>query len=243
MLWSKCLGLVCILYERCYCFGSNIISVANSGCVRGQYHTNNEQTQSVEGIIWFNWFLQREYSQLHNADEYRWLYTHYIIWRFQNTLRIHGRILWHIPITTYGFISNTGHCRRRYTRFTQLCICPRNTLKIHGRVLWPKPVTTDDFISNTGHCRRRYTRFTQLCICPWNTLKIHGRVLWPKPVTTDDFIINTGHCRRLYTRFTQLCVTPQNALKIHGRVLWHKPITTDGFIFVSHYYWGAGRPK
>ena len=45
----------------------------------------------------------------------------------------------------------------------------------------------------------------------------------------------------------------QNALKIntriHGRyyiyplVLLHKPITTDGFIFVSHYYWGAGRPK
>ena len=24
---------------------------ANLGCVRGQYHTNNEQTQSVEGII------------------------------------------------------------------------------------------------------------------------------------------------------------------------------------------------
>ena len=27
------------------------ISVTNLGCVRGQYHTNNEQTQSVEGII------------------------------------------------------------------------------------------------------------------------------------------------------------------------------------------------
>ena len=172
--------------------------VTNLGCVRGQYHTNNEQTQSVEGIIWINWFLQRGYSQLHNADEYRWLYTHFTQY---DVSRIHGRILWHIPITT------------------------------------------DDFISNTGHYRRRYTRFTQLCICPRNTLKIHGRVLWPKPFTTDDFIINTGHCRRLYTRFTQLCVTPQNALKIHGRVLWHKPITTDGFIFVSHYYWGAGRPK
>ena len=128
-----------------------------------------------------------------------------------------------------------------YTFYTIMYICPRNTLKIHGRILWHIPITTDDFISNTGHCRRRYTRFTQLC--PRNTLKIHGRVLWPKPVTTDDFIINTGHCWRLYTRFTQWCVTPQNALKIHGRVLWHKPITTDGFIFVSHYYWGAGRPK
>ena len=117
----------------------------------------------------------------------------------QNTLRIHGRILSHIPITIYDFISITGHCRRRYARFTQLCKCPRNTLKIHGRVLWLKPVTTDDFISNTGHCRRRYTRFTQLGKCPRNTLKIHGRVLYglnrsllttlyPIPVTAGDVI-------------------------------------------------------
>ena len=27
------------------------VYVTNLGCVRGQYHTNNEQTQSVEGII------------------------------------------------------------------------------------------------------------------------------------------------------------------------------------------------
>ena len=27
------------------------IYVTNLGCVGGQYHTNNEQTQSVEGII------------------------------------------------------------------------------------------------------------------------------------------------------------------------------------------------
>ena len=111
---------------------------------------------------------------------------------FQNTLRIHGRILWHIPVTTDDFITNTGHCRRLYTRFTQLCVSPQNTLKIHGRVLWPKPVTTDDFITNTGHCRRLYTRFTQLCVSPQNTLKIHGRVLWHEPVTTDGFI-NVSH--------------------------------------------------
>ena len=30
---------------------TNIACVTNLGCVRGQYHTNNEQTQSVEGII------------------------------------------------------------------------------------------------------------------------------------------------------------------------------------------------
>ena len=119
----------------------------------------------------------------------------------------------------------------------------QNTLRIHGRILLHIPITTDGFISITGHCRRRYTRFTQLYICPRNTLKIHGRVLWPKPVTTNNFIINTGHCRRLYIRFTLLCATPQNTLKIHGRVLGRKPVTTQGFIFVSHYYWGAGRPK
>ena len=148
----------------------------------------------------------------------------------QNTLRIHGRVLSHIPITIYDFISNTGHCRRRYTRFRQLYICPRNTLKIHGRVLWPKPVTIDDFISNSGHCRRCYTRFTLLCKCPRNTLKIHDRVLWPKPVTINDFISNSGHCRRCYTCFTLLCNCPRDTLKIHGRELWLKPVTTNGFI-------------
>ena len=30
------------------------ICVTNLGWVRGQDHTNNEQTQSAEGIIWFN---------------------------------------------------------------------------------------------------------------------------------------------------------------------------------------------
>ena len=116
----------------------------------------------------------------------------------QNTLRIHGRILWHIPITTDDFITNTGHCRRLYTRFTQLCMGPRNTLKIHGRVLWHKPVMTDDFITNTGHCRRLYTRFTQLCVSPQNTLKIHGRVLWHKPITTDG--LNPSRLLHIYTR-------------------------------------------
>ena len=149
---------------------------------------------------------------------------------------------YNIPVTTDDFITDTGHCRRLYTRFTQLYVSPRNTLKIHGRVLWHEPVTTDDFITNTGHCRRLYTRLTQLCVSPRNTLKIHGRVLWQEPVTTNDFITNTGHCRRLYTRITQLCVSPQNTLKIHGRVLWHEPVTTDGFINVSHYGWGSGRP-
>ena len=98
-------------------------------------------------------------------------------------------------------------------------------------------------ISTTGHCRRRYTWFTQLCICPRITLIIHCPVLRPIPVTINNFINNTGHCRRLYIRFTLLCETPQNTLLLHGRILRPIPVTTQGFIFVSHYYWGAGRPK
>ena len=74
-------------------------------------------------------------------------------------------------------ITNTGHCRRLYTRYTQLYVGPRNTLKIHCRVLGKEPVTTDDFITNTGHCRRLYTGLTQLCVRPRNTLQIHSRVL------------------------------------------------------------------
>ena len=80
----------------------------------------------------------------------------------QNTLKIHGRVLWHLPVTTDYFIFKTGHCRRLYTRFTQLGKVPQNTLKIHGRVLWHLPGTTDGFIFKTGHCRWLYTQFTQL---------------------------------------------------------------------------------
>ena len=127
-------------------------------------------------------------------------FTHTNMKFFQNTLRIHGRILWHIPVTTDDFILDTGHDWRLYTRLPQLWEGPQNTLKIHGRVLWHIPVTTDDFILDTGHDRRLYTRLPQLWEGPQNTLKIHGRVLWHKPVTTDDFINDTGHYRRLYTR-------------------------------------------
>ena len=52
-----------------------------------------------------------------------------------------------------------------------------------------------------------------------------------------------GHCRRHYTSFTLLCETPPNTLILHGRILRPIPVTTQGFIFVSHYYWGAGRPE
>ena len=40
----------CIISEWPIIFRSGN-TVTNLGCVRGQYHTNNEQTQSVEGII------------------------------------------------------------------------------------------------------------------------------------------------------------------------------------------------
>ena len=121
------------------------------------------------------------------------LHTLYTNMKFlQNTLKIHGRILWHKPVTTDDFINDTGHDRRLYTRLPQLWEGPQNTLKIHGRVLWHKPVTTDDFINNTGHYWRLYTRLTQLCESPQNTLKIHGRVLWRIPITTDGFV-NVSH--------------------------------------------------
>ena len=121
------------------------------------------------------------------------LYTFYTIMQSpQNTLKIHGCVLWHLPVTTDYFIIKTGHCRRLYIRFTQLGQVPRNTLKVHGRVLWHLPVTTDGFIIKTGHCRRLYICFTQLGKVPQNTLKIHGRVLWHLTVTTDYFI-NVPH--------------------------------------------------
>ena len=121
---------------------------------------------------------------------------------FQNILRIHGRILLHIPITD----------RWLYIQYRSL------------------PATLCTFYT----IMYMSTEYTKKYTVVYYDLK---------PVTTNNFIINTGHCRRLYTRFTQLCETPQNTLKIHGRVLGRKPVTTHGFIFVSHYYWGAGRPK
>ena len=110
----------------------------------------------------------------------------------QNTLKIHGRLLWHIPVMTGDFILGTGHDRRLYTRLPQLCVVPQNTLKIHGRILWHIPITTGGFILGTGHDRRLYTRLTQLYEVPQNTLKIHGRILWHIPITTDDFT-NVSH--------------------------------------------------
>ena len=147
------------------------------------------------------------------TDHDRWLYIQYRS----------------LPATLYTFYT-IMYMSTEYTKNTRSC-----TMTQTGHDRWL-------YIQYRSLPATLYTFYT-IMYSPRNTLKIHGRVLWPKPVTTDDFIINTGHCRRLYTRFTQLCVTPQNALKIHGRVLWHKPITTDDFIFVSHYYWGAGRPK
>ena len=88
--------------------------------------------------------------RLYNQDRSRptTLYTLYtIIYSPQNTLNIHGRVLWHLPVATDGFIIKTGHCRRLYICFTQLGKDPQNTLKIHGRVLWHLPVTTDYFIN------------------------------------------------------------------------------------------------
>ena len=127
----------------------------------------------------------------------------------QNTLRIDGRILWHIPITTDDFITNTGHCRRLYTRFTQLCMGPRNTLKIHGRVLWHKPVTTDDFITKyrslpttlytfyTIMCKSsEYTKNTRSCRVPTDREKQGKQGKWLKQIPCRE---KSGNLKILFS--------------------------------------------
>ena len=119
----------------------------------------------------------------------------------QNTLQIHGLILWHILVTTDSFIINTGHDWRLYRHLSTIIWTSseytKNTRSCTITYTWSPlttlqaiPVTTDDSIGV----------LTQLCEHPQNTLKIHGRVLWHIPVTTDDFTSNTGHDRRLYRR-------------------------------------------
>ena len=120
---------------------------------------------------------------------------------FQNTLRIHGRILWHIPVTTDDFITNTGHGRQLYTRFTLFCASLRNILKIHGRVLWHEPVTTDDFITNTGHCRRLYNQYRSL---PTTLYTSHTIMCESSEYTKNTRLCTktgTGHDRRLYNQY------------------------------------------
>ena len=99
-----------------------------------------------------------EYSKYTRSDPMtytgpdRWLYNHdrplpTTGWvKSLRYTKIHGHVLWHLPVTTGCFIIRTGHCRRLYIRFTQLGQVLQNTLKIHGRVLWLLPVTTDYLI-------------------------------------------------------------------------------------------------
>ena len=155
---------------------------------------------------------------------YRWLYIHFTqIWSPsriqqlcegpQNTLKIHGRVLWRIPITTDDFINDTDHYWRPYTRFTQLCVGPQNTLKIHGRVLWRIPITTDDFITNSGHCRRLYTRLYTIM---WGSSEYTKN-------TRSCTMTWTGHARWLYKRLTLLLGLRSTVFGIwyddHGRAL------------------------
>ena len=116
---------------------------------------------------------------------------------FQNTLRIHGRILWHIPITTDGFISNTGHCRRRYTRFTQLCICPRNTLKN----------TRSCTMTQTGHDRRLYNQYRSLPATVYTFYTIMYMSTEYTKNTRSCTMTQTGHDRRLYNQYRSLPAT------------------------------------
>ena len=122
------------------------------------------------------------------------LYTFYtMMYSPQKTLKILGRVLWHLPVTTDGFIIKTGHCRRLYICFTQL---GRSPSEYTGS-------TQSCTMTSTGHDRRLYNQdrsraddfiyvLPSWAQVPQNTLKIHGRVLWLLPVTTDYFI-NVPH--------------------------------------------------
>ena len=123
----------------------------------------------------------------------------------QNTLKIHGRVLWHIPVTTDDFIYDTGHDRRLYTRLTQLCDVPQNTLKIHGRVLWHIPVTTDDFVNvshnywGSGRPASVSDTTTTAVLCPPSGLWIRLHV-WSRSDLIQSFNQYRNNIWLYYTR-------------------------------------------
>ena len=116
---------------------------------------------------------------------------------FKNTLRIHGRILGHILVTTDDFITNTGHCRRLYIRLTQLCVGPRNTLKN----TWSCTMT------GTGHDRRLYNQYRSLP----TTLYTFYTIMCESSEYTENTrlctMTGTGHDRRLYNQYRSLPTT------------------------------------
>ena len=148
------------------------------GEVKGQDHTNNEQTQSVDDIIWFNMFQFHGYALQHDTGHYRWLHIHFAqIWSPsriqqlcvgpQNTLKIHGRVLWRIPITTDDFITNSGHCRRLYTRLYTI---------MWGSSEYTKN-TRSCTMTYTDHDRRLYIQFRSLPTTLYTSLHNYVRVL------------------------------------------------------------------
>ena len=113
----------------------------------------------------------------------------------------------------------------------------------------------------TDHYRGLYIQYRSLPATIYTLYTIMDMSTDHTKNTRSCTMTNTEHDRWLYIRLNLLLgrrstdvgiwynthgralPTVRITLKIHGRVLWLLPITTDGFIFVSHYYWGAGRPK
>ena len=130
------------------------------------------------------------------ASEVMTLHTLYIIWRFQNTLRIHGRILCHIPITTWLYIQYRSlpatlymfytimYMFTEYTKNTRLCTMTQTG---HDRWLYIKyrslPATLYTFYT-IMYMSTEYTKNTRLCT-----------------------MTQTGHDRRLYNQYRSLPAT------------------------------------
>ena len=92
----------------------------------------------------------------------RWLYNHdrlrpttfypvyTIIYSPLNTLKMHGRVLWHRPGRDRRLYNQDRSLPTTLYTFYTIMQSPQNTLRIPGRVLWRRPVTTDSFI-NVSH--------------------------------------------------------------------------------------------
>ena len=131
--------------------------------------------------------------------------THILV-VFQNTLLIHGLVLWHLPVTTDDFIIKTGHNRRLYTRFTQLCKVPHQYTNN----------TRSCIITYTGHDRRlnNQNRSRPTTLYTFYTI-MQSSSEYTKN-TRSCIITYTGHDRRLYKRLTQL-----SGLRSTGVGIWY----------------------
>ena len=80
----------------------------------------------------------------------------------QNTLKIHGRVLWHLPVTTDGFIIKTGPDRRLYNQDRSLPTTLYTFYTIRQSPSEDTENTRSCIMTSTGHDRRLYKHPTQV---------------------------------------------------------------------------------